>query len=435
MDFQEALAILRRLRRAGHTAYFVGGCVRDRLLHRPVDEFDIATSALPGQVTALFPGANLVGAAFGVVLVPPHQVEVATFRTEDAYRDGRHPDAVRFETDPARDAARRDFTINGLFWDPESDEILDFTGGRADLASGIIRAIGDPAARFAEDHLRLLRAIRFAARLGFTIEPATFAALRECAHRIAEIAAERVREELTRILTEGGARRGFELLADSTLLLHTLPEIAACQGVAQPPEFHPEGDVWTHLLLMLEALREPAPELAWGVLLHDVGKPATFRVADRIRFDGHVEAGESLAARILDRLRFSAAAKEQILALIHFHMHWKHVREMRESRLKRFLRMPRFEEHLELHRLDCLASHGHLDNYEFARARLRELPPEQLRPPRLLTGEDLIAAGLTPGPRFRRLLAEIEDAQLEGRLRTREQALAWIRAQKSEAQL
>jgi poly(A) polymerase len=420
-----ASAIIARLREHGYSAWLVGGCVRDLLLGQTPKDFDVATSARPDELLSLFPKASRVGAHFGVVLVHENEadIEVATYRSDLGYSDGRHPSALRFETDPEQDALRRDFTINALLMDPFTGEVADYTGGRADLAAGIVRAIGDPDRRFGEDHLRLLRAVRFAARLRFTIEPATFAAMRRLAPSIQTISAERVRDELSRILTEGGARRGFELLDASGLLHEALPEIEAMKGVEQPPEFHPEGDVWTHTLLMLDGLREPSLELALGVLLHDVGKPATFRIADRIRFDGHVEKGVEIARRLLNRLRFPNAAIEQAEALIANHMRFKDLPNMRESKVRRFLRMPRFDEHLELHRQDCLSSHGGLANYEFALAKLREVPASQLRPAPLVTGHDLIAAGCTPGPPFAAALREAEDAQLEGRVTTKEEAL------------
>ena len=420
-----ARSIIERLRGAGYAAYLVGGCVRDLLLGRAPKDFDVATSARPEELLRLFPGAGQVGAHFGVVLV--RDVEVATFRSDLEYRDGRHPDGVRFETNPKEDARRRDFTINALLLDPVSGEVLDYVDGRADLAAGVIRAIGDPERRFREDHLRLLRAVRFAARLGFEIEPTTFAAMRELAPLIHSVAAERVRDELARILTEGGVRRGFELLDASGLLHEVLPEVEAMKGVEQPPEFHPEGDVWVHTLIMLEGLREPSVELALGVLLHDVGKPGTFRVADRIRFDGHVELGVEIAHRILTRLKFPNDVIDATEALIANHMKFKDVPKMRESRLKRFLRMPGFDAHMELHRLDCTSSHGHLDNYEFVRRKLAETPPEVLKPVPLITGRDLIAAGYRPGPKFGAVLSEVEDAQLERRIATREEAMEMAR--------
>ena len=420
-----AARIVNRLKAEGHAAYLAGGCVRDLLLGVEPQDYDVATAARPEQVLLLFPRAQLVGAHFGVVLVREDgaEVEVATFRSDHAYRDGRHPEAVDFETDPRQDVIRRDFTINGLLLDPQSNQVLDFVGGREDLERKLVRAIGEPDRRFEEDHLRLLRAVRFAARLGFDIEPHTFEAMRRLRGKIRLISAERIRDELARILTEGGARRGFELLDASGLLAEILPEVAAMKGVAQPREFHPEGDVWIHTLMMLEGLRSPSVTLALGVLLHDVGKPPTFRITDRIRFDGHAELGAGMAGAILARLRFSNEEIRQVESLVANHLRFKDVARMRESTLKRFLRMECFEEHLELHRLDCVMSHGLLDNYEFVRRKLEELPREQLRPKRLISGHDLIAAGYQPGPSFGRVLRAVEDAQLEGRVGTREEAL------------
>jgi poly(A) polymerase len=382
----------------------------------------------------MFPQAQLVGAQFGVVLVDG--VEVATFRSDHSYQDGRHPSDVTFETDPKQDVLRRDFTINALLLDTSSltsldsstSEVVDYVGGLADLRAKIIRAIGDPEQRFEEDHLRMLRAVRFAARFGFEIEPGTLAAIQKLHQRITRVSPERIRDEIVRILTEGAPRRGFELLDASGLLVDILPEVAAMKGVEQPPEFHPEGDVWTHTLIMLEGLREPTATLALGVLLHDVGKPGTFRVADRIRFDGHVELGERIARDILTRLRFSNADIDQVIALIANHMRFKHVTEMRDSKLKRMLRMDRFEEHLELHRLDCTSSHGHLENYEFVKSKFEESPPDVLRPPRLLSGDDLKEAGYRPGPAFARMLEAVEDAQLESKIHTKEEALELVQS-------
>ena len=424
-----AHSIIRKLRATGRQGYLVGGCVRDLLLNCPAKDFDVATDAPPDEILKLFPGSGCVGAHFGVVLVREGraQVEVATFRSDRDYADGRRPTSVRFETSPREDAIRRDFTINGLMMDPETGEVLDFVGGRADLAERLVRAIGDAGVRFGEDHLRLLRAIRFAARLGFAIEPTTLEAIRRHHGLIRTVSAERVREELIRILTEGGARRGFELLDATGLLTVLLPEVAAMKGVAQPPEFHPEGDVWIHTLLLLEKLDHASPTLALGALLHDVGKPPTFRVAERIRFDGHVEAGMALARRILDRLRISRADAEQIEALIANHMRFKDVPRMKDSTLKRFLRLPKFEEHLELHRLDCLAAHGQLGNYDLVRRKLAELPHEQLKPTPLLTGADLIEEGYQPGPIFSDILRAVEDAQLESRIQTRDEALNFVK--------
>jgi poly(A) polymerase len=433
-----AISVVRTLRDHGHQAYFVGGCVRDLLLGREPADYDIATDAGPEEVMRIFPETYAVGAQFGVVLLPvPEEqrtatqsdtIEVATFRSDIGYSDGRHPDEVRFTRDPSEDVQRRDFTINGLLLDPISNQVLDFVGGQKDLEARSIRAIRDPALRFSEDKLRMLRAVRFAARFEYTIEPATFAAIRQLAPQIHQVSRERVRDELTKMLTEGHARRAFELLDQTGLLHEVLPEIEAMKGVEQPPEFHPEGDVFVHTLLMLEKLPQPCPlTLAWGVLLHDVGKPPTFRRApDRIRFDDHVDVGVKMAEAICRRLRFSNDDTEQILALIDNHMRFGHVERMKASTFKKFIRLPRFDEHLELHRLDCESSHRNLRVYNLVREKMAELSPEAVRPAPLVTGDDLIAAGYSPGPRFKEILSAIEDAQLEGRLHSRDEALQLV---------
>jgi tRNA nucleotidyltransferase/poly(A) polymerase len=422
-----AIEIVRELRRHGHKAYLVGGCVRDRLLGLEPKDYDVSTDATPETVLSYFPHSEKIGVHFGVILVKSSSethVEVATFRSERSYSDGRRPEEVRFETDPRLDVLRRDFTINALMEDPLSGEILDYVEGRDDLQQGIVRAIGDAIERFEEDHLRMLRAVRFAARLNFQVAPETMAAIQNLAPCILKISPERIREELVRILTEGGARRGLELLDESGLLDCLLPEVKAFQGVQQPPEFHPEGDVWEHVLLMLDSLRNSTPTLAFGVLLHDVGKPPTFRVADRIRFDGHAEVGARMTGDILGRLKFSNDDTEQVVSLVANHMRFKDAQRMRVSTLKRFLRLPHFEEHLELHRIDCLASNGKTDTYEFVKGQLTHLGSEELRPPRLVNGTDLIAAGYKPGPDFAKALEAVETAQLEGEISTREEALS-----------
>jgi poly(A) polymerase len=428
----EALArqVIAKLRGAGHQAFLVGGCVRDLLLGVKPKDFDIATDARPDRIMDLFPRSGRVGAHFGVVLVRDvfDQVEVATFRSDHDYLDGRHPEQVRFESDPREDVLRRDFTINGLMMDPDTRRVLDFVDGRGDLARGVVRAIGDPYARFREDHLRLLRGVRFAARFGFEIETATFDAMKRDHALILKVAMERVREELVRILTEGGARRGFELLDASGMLADLLPEVADMKGVAQPAEYHPEGDVWRHTLLLLEQLHNPTPTLALGALLHDVGKPSTFRVADRIRFDGHVEEGVKLARAILTRLRFSREETEQVEVLIDNHMRFKDVNHMKESTLKRFLRLPLFEEHLELHRLDTMSGSKRLENYNLAKTKFEEYSAEHLQPEPLVTGADLIGMGYEPGPQFSQILGVLEDAQLEGRIRSQDEAMDLVRA-------
>jgi poly(A) polymerase len=472
---QLATEIVHTLRQRGHQAYFAGGCVRDLLLGREPADYDVATDATPRQVMQIFPQTYAVGEQFGVVLVPfnadttkdtkehegdePAQtdsfegrvvpgamggsgkqrylflppslrksVEVATFRSDVGYSDGRHPDEVRFSKDPRQDVERRDFTINGMMLDPETNKVLDFVGGREDLKAGIIRAIGDPNRRFAEDKLRMLRAVRFAARFDYQIDPATMSAIQKSAPQIHQVSCERVREELTKMLTEGRARRAFELLDTSGLLPEVLPEIAAMKGVEQSPQHHPEGDVFVHTLLLLDKLPAGGSKtLAWGALLHDVGKPPTFRVApDRIRFDSHVEVGVKMAAEICRRLRFSNYETGQILALVDNHMRFADVQRMKQSTLKKFLRLAAFDEHLELHRMDCLSSHGNLDSYEYSRDQLQSIPPEAIRPTPLITGQDLIEAGYAPGPRFKEILSAIEDAQLEGRIATHAAALEWL---------
>jgi poly(A) polymerase len=443
-DFEFAKSIVETLRHRAFQAYLVGGCVRDLLLKREPKDYDVSTDAFPEQVMEIFPETYAVGAQFGVVLVPvsdrtseeagsrdipkSETVEVATFRSDIGYSDGRHPDEVRFSRDPREDVIRRDFTINGMLLDPVSNEVLDFVGGRNDLEAGIIRAIGNPERRFQEDKLRMLRAVRFATRFEYKIEPATFAAIQQLAEQIDVVSRERVRDELTRMLTEGHAHRAFQLLDETGLLENMLPEISAMKGVHQPPEFHPEGDVFVHTLMLLDHLPQSCPPtLAWGALLHDVGKPPTFRVAaDRIRFDDHVEVGVKMAEKICRRLRFSNDDTEQILALVQNHMRFGHVMRMKDSTLKKFMRLPHFDEHLALHRADCLASHCNLAAYEFVEQKRREIPPESIRPSKLVTGDDLIAAGHTPGPKFREILDAVEDAQLEGRLVSRDQALEFV---------
>jgi poly(A) polymerase len=336
---------------------------------------------------------------------------------------------VRFTKHPREDVQRRDFTINGMLFDPETSRVLDFVGGRADLAAGIVRAIGDPERRFSEDKLRMLRGVRFAARFDYKIDAATFAAIQKLAPQIHQVSQERVRDELTKMLTEGRAQRAFQLLDESGLLKQVLPEISAMKGVEQPPQFHPEGDVFVHTLLLLDKLPAGCSKtLAWGALLHDVGKPPTFRVApDRIRFDGHVDVGVRMAAEICARLRFSNDETEQILALVDNHMRFGDVFGMKESTLKRFLRLPAFDEHLELHRIDCLSSHGQLDTYNYVQTQMNSLPPEAIRPAPLVSGDDLISAGYEPGPRFKEILDAVEDAQLEGRLATHDAAMEMVR--------
>ncbi len=442
--YEEALRVVAKLRASGFEAYLAGGCVRDLLLGREPADYDVATSATPDVVLDMFERTFAVGAKFGVVLVAPEDLgfvtEVATYRSDGAYSDGRRPDVVRYSQSAEEDVQRRDFTMNGLLLDPTQGEnaddprelrpaVLDFVGGIQDLDAGVVRAIGRAELRFEEDHLRMLRAIRFAARLGFELDAATKFAIQVLAAKVHDVSRERVRDELTKMLTEGHARRAFELLDETGLLKEVLPEIARMKGVEQPPQYHPEGDVWIHTLMLLDQLDAGcSATLAWGSLLHDVGKPPTFRRApDRIRFDGHVEMGVTIAAEICRRLRFSNEETRQILALVENHMRFMDSGRMKESTLKRFLRLTRFEEHLALHKMDCLAGRGFLEHWEFMREKLETLPDETVRPKPLITGRELIAAGYRPGSEFKEMLREVEDAQLEGKIATEDEALAFLR--------
>ena len=423
-----AIQIIQTLQNLGHRALLAGGCVRDALLGSQPKDWDIATDATPEIVLGCFEKTVAVGAQFGVVRVQidGQEFEVAQFREDGAYRDGRHPDSVRPSGEEG-DAKRRDFTINGMFYDVPENRVLDYVGGRRDLDDKIIRAIGEPNLRFGEDHLRMMRAVRFAARLGFALEPATASAIKTHAISIGKISPERIREELTIILTQENADRALSMLDSLGLLEYVLPEITAMKGVEQPPEFHPEGDVWTHVLRMLHIKGSASPTLCWGVLLHDVGKPVTYTETDRIRFNGHDKAGAAMSLDICERLRMSGARASRIQELVANHMRFMHVEKMRDSRLKRFLREPYFEELLELHRIDCLASHGNLRTYDFCTEKLRELQEESLRPPRLIDGHELMRMGYPPGPKLGEILVSIEDEQLEGRISTTEQAKSFAR--------
>jgi len=430
MSEKETLArqIAARLQQAGFTAYLAGGCVRDRLLGREPKDFDVATDAPAAVVQRLFERTVPVGVQFGVVLVVVggHPFEVATFRADSIYLDGRRPATVRFGT-PEEDAARRDFTINGMFLNPANDEIIDYVGGQDDLRAGILRAIGDPIARLYEDRLRMLRGVRLAARLGFVIDPATFDAIRAAAPHLADMDWERIGEEIVLILHEGSARRGFELLDATGLLPVVLPEVAAMKGVEQSPDHHPEGDVFTHTLLLLAELDQPSETLALAALLHDVAKPVCAQHDEhRITFYGHCERGADMAVEICQRLRRSREVWERVAWLVRHHLRLLHAPEMRVSTLKRFLAQDGIDELLELGRLDALASNKDLRLYEFCRAKQRELAAE-LKPAPLLRGRDLLDMGFEPGPRFGEILMAVEEAQLESRLTTREQALAWVR--------
>ena len=430
-----ALEIAQTLREAGHMALFAGGCVRDALLGRPLKDIDIATSALPDEVERLFPGTTVaVGKAFGVIVVMRHQqpYEVATFRADGAYTDGRRPDAVRF-TDAAEDAKRRDFTINGLFYDPVSGEVLDFVHGREDLAAGVVRAIGDPAARFREDHLRLLRAVRFTAVLGFRLDPATAAAVCAAAPLLADVSAERIAMELTRMLCEAPRPSlALTLLLDLQLLAVFLPEVAAMKGVEQPAAYHPEGDVWTHTCLMLDAIPAPRdPVLAYAALLHDVGKPPTFELGplDVPRFPNHASVGAEMAQAILLRLKRPTDLIEQVMIAVARHMTFSALPDMRPAKLRRFLGAPTFPLELALHLLDVDQSHGKREIADFAKSKLEEFANETVLPEAWIKGRDLLALGLKPGPKVGQWLTRAYDAQLEGRFPDRDALLAWVQAE------
>jgi poly(A) polymerase len=428
-----AREIVARLLAAGHVAYFAGGCVRDLLRGEIPKDIDIATDARPDDVQKIFPRTYAVGAHFGVIVVleSGFQFEVATFRSDGAYLDGRRPTEVHFAS-AEEDAARRDFTINGMFFDPEANEVIDFVGGRADLEGRLIRAIGDSAQRFAEDRLRMLRAVRFATVLGFEIEPATWNAVVAHAPSISEISAERIREELVRIFMSPQRVRGWDLLDASGLMRVTLPELDAMKGCEQPPQFHPEGDVFKHTRIMLELLPEEVSlPLVFSVLLHDIGKPPTSSVDEngRIRFNGHDRIGAEMTEEVMQRLRFSRAEIDATVEAVRQHMVFKDVPNMRVAKLKRFMARPTFTDELELHRVDCASSHGMLDNYEFLQQKREEFANEPIIPPPLIRGDDLLALGLKPGPKIGEILEAVETRQLEGALRDREEALAWVKAE------
>lgn len=423
-----ALAIIDRLHDNGHEAYFAGGAVRDLLLRKDITEIDIATSALPDEVEGLFAKTIPVGKAFGVVVVVEgsSNYEVTTFRKESEYRDGRHPSSVEF-TDAQSDVQRRDFTVNALFLIPADEQVIDYVQGQEDLERRLIRTVGSPDHRFSEDKLRILRALRLACQLGFEIEEETYHQVQRFAPELTQVSWERIRDELLKILTGPDPSRGLNLLLDSGVLERILPEAAAMAGVEQPPQFHPEGDVFVHTCLMFKLAGKLTDTLALGILLHDVGKPPTFTVKERIRFDGHVEQGARMAEDICRRLRISNDMTEPVVDLVKNHLRFIHVQEMRESTLKRFLRKENFDEHLELHRLDCLASHGNLSNYDFCKEKQEAFTLEQMRPKPLIKGQDLIDLGMKPGPVFSEILDALEDLQLEGHLTDKEESLDWVR--------
>lgn len=425
-----AFEIAKKLKDNGHIAYFAGGCVRDYLRREAPKDYDIATTASPEEVEGCFPKTLPIGKQFGVVLVVEggKQYEVATFRTEGPYRDGRHPSEVSFTT-PKEDAFRRDFTVNGLFYDPFQKEVIDYVGGRDDIACRVIRAIGKPDIRFSEDKLRLLRAIRFAANLGFTIDGATWVCIQELASEIHQVSPERVRDEIIKIFTRAGAGRGLQLLSESGLLKEILPEVEAMKNVEQPPEFHPEGDTFVHTRMLMEKLENPSVALAFAALLHDVGKPPTFQKKEgRIRFHEHSHIGAQMAEGILRRLRFSNDEIKAVVRCVDNHMKFAHVKEMREGKLKTLMSAETFPVELELHRIDCESSHGLLDNYHFLKDKIEEFKKEELKPKRLLTGDDLVELGMKPGPEMKPILEEAYVLQLESKLRTKEEAREWARA-------
>ena len=429
---QAAEEVARRLTDAGHEALFAGGCVRDRLEGEEPKDYDIATSARPDEVLALFPGGDEVGAHFGVILVREsgHQFEIATFRTDGPYLDGRHPESVTFTT-AREDARRRDFTVNGLFENPATCEVLDYVGGRSDLEARVVRAIGEPSKRFEEDSLRLLRAVRFAIRTDFELDPATWEAMCADAALLKRVSPERIRGEFDKIITHPARRRGLELLVESGLMEFVVPEFLALRGCQQPPEFHPEGDVYVHTLIALDLLaEEPSLELALSVMLHDIAKPPTLTVDEdtgRIRNNRHDRVGACMAEDILRRLRYSNQEIEDVSAMVANHMKFMHVQHMRTAKLKRFMARPTFHDEVELHRVDCTSSHGMLDNIEFLDSKAEEFAAEPLIPPPLVTGHDLIELGFDPGPRFSEILEYVQTEQLEGRLTDRDSALLAVR--------
>jgi poly(A) polymerase len=430
MKERAARDICAALRREGFRALFAGGCVRDLLMGMPPKDYDIATNALPEQVMALFPHHAPVGAAFGVVLVirPEGPFEVATFRTDGPYLDGRRPAEVTYCAEN-EDAARRDFTINAMFLDPETDEVIDWVGGREDLAAKVVRAVGDPVARFREDRLRLLRAVRFASRLGFALDPDTRAAiLAEADSLHSGVSLERVREELVKMFTEGRAGAALTLLDETGLLAVVLPEVQAMKGVEQPPEFHPEGDVFIHTRLMLGLLpADCTPTLAMGTLLHDAGKPLTQTFEDRIRFNLHEKVGAHIARAVTQRLRFSNQESDRIVWLTENHMRVSAIPKMREGKRRIFVTEPGFDELLKLCRLDCLSSHRDLSGIDWVEQYRDSLPADAPRPPRVFNGHDLLALGYAAGPQFSKILAAVEEAQLEGAVSTKEEAAVFVR--------
>lgn len=426
---KNAEKIVEKLRKAGHIAYFAGGCVRDMEMGIEPKDYDIATSALPDNVISLFSKTLEVGAKFGVVVVilEGHKFEVATFRTDTSYSDGRRPDSVIFSS-PEEDVKRRDFTINGLLYDPFEKKILDFVGGREDIKRGIVRSIGDPFKRFEEDRLRMLRAVRFSSQLNFEIEPGTREAIIKLAPKINSVSVERITAELIKMFTGENADKALETLQNTGLLKEILPEIENLKGVAQPDKFHPEGDVFEHTKKMLGLLKNQDETLAFAVLLHDVGKPATFRITDRIRFNNHDVVGSEIADKILRRLKFSNETRKNVVDIVRNHMRFMHVKKMKESTLKKLMRRTTFKTEMQLHKLDCLASHGSLEMYKFLKKKANELPPEQIKPIPLIKGADLVKIGFQPSPVFSKILSKVEELQLDGKLLSKDEAIEWVKA-------
>ena len=418
---QSAFRIVQTLRDHGFAAFWAGGCVRDMLMNRPPGDYDIVTTASPEHVKSLFRRTIPVGEQFGIciVLLKGEKYEVAEFRNS--------PPGSSLDTIIREDARHRDFSINGMLYDPVEECVYDHVGGRQDIEAKLVRGVADPRERFLEDRLRMMRAVRFAASFDYTIETETFAAIREFAADIQIVSVERVREEFLKTLLSPSPAYGLQLLDQSMLLREILPEVAAMKGVQQPSEFHPEGDVFRHTLLMLQGMKRPSPELAMAVVLHDIGKPSTYTKTDRIRFHEHAQRGAEMADDICLRLKCSTKSTERIVQLVQEHQRFLDVRHMKASTLKRFLRQDYFPELLELHRLDCLSSQRPLENYEFCRSKLQEFQQESIRPPRLVSGKDLVNLGLSPGPQFKQMLDAVEDAQLEGMVRTRAEALELLR--------
>lgn len=436
VKYDEARSIVETLHSNGYKAFFVGGCLRDALLDHKLQEheYDITTNAPPEDIQKLFPKNVPIGRQFGVILVhcDNSQVEVATFRKESKYEDGRHPSEVKYSTSEIEDISRRDFTINGMLYDPIKNEIHDHVNGEKDLQEAVIRTIGDPELRFGEDKLRMIRAVRFASRLSFTIEDGTFKAIRQLNSSINEVSKERIRDEILKIITQQNPGEGIKLLDKTGLLKHILPEVSDMIGVEQPPQFHPEGDVFIHTCIVLDKLYEItegeySDEVAMGALLHDVGKPPTFEISDRIRFNGHDRVGAAMAKKICKRLRLSRKQTEHIASLINEHLKFKDVLKMKESTLKKFISIPKFDEHLTMHLADCLGSHGITEAHDFIKHKLESLTEEEIKPPPLINGNDLIRCGLKPGPLFSKILNKIEEQQLEGKLTDRESAITFVK--------